>query len=166
MTKPDPTASLPLTRGQALHQAARLKREGWTWTAISLAMGEYHGHRLSADTWANGVYRHPTLDAPKREMTPAKLAALQGMQAGRRSRGSSKGTTEPVECPVCLRPGCTVKHRDCSPKNSPRGPVIECAQCGTQLRHAVPDGLCGFCRFEPDVNEPLGTTPTPMKGRP
>ena len=53
------------------------------------------------------------------------------------------------ECPVCLRPNCEIKHRECSSKRFAESkPFAECERCGSRLRVRVPDGLCGFCREE------------------
>lgn len=81
---PTDVAPLPLTRIQAIHRAAEMKRRGWTWVAISRAMGEYHGHWLSADTWRMAAVTIG-LEFPKRAMTPAKQAVLLQLHA--RNRG-------------------------------------------------------------------------------
>ena len=42
---------LPLTRGQAIAQASRLRRAGMSYGAIATAMLVYHGHTGSSEAW-------------------------------------------------------------------------------------------------------------------
>jgi hypothetical protein len=95
---PAAEAPLPITRMQALHKAADMKRKGWTWTAIAMAMGEYHGHWLCAGTWRTAV-NSIGLVVPKREMTPAKWevqqrAVASSARAAERRRLAARATSE------------------------------------------------------------------------
>lgn len=81
-----PTAPLPLTRIQALQRAAELHRMYWPWTAIARAMGEYHGHYLSAASWRHSVH-YMGWATHKRTLTPAKRDALDRLhESHRRAR--------------------------------------------------------------------------------
>lgn len=73
-----------LERRAALEKAAELRRKGWTWSCVALVMAEYHGQDAQvADYWRHAV-RSKGLDAPKREMTPAREAQLRRLHAAKR----------------------------------------------------------------------------------
>jgi hypothetical protein len=44
-------APLPLTRHAAVEYGVRLRRKGWTWTAISKVRADYHGVCYCSSWW-------------------------------------------------------------------------------------------------------------------
>ena len=50
-------APMPLTQGQALAQAERLRRRNMTYGGISIAMDAYHGVRKSPRAWQEAMRR-------------------------------------------------------------------------------------------------------------
>lgn len=77
------TAPMPLARVPAIHRAAALHNRGWSWTSVSLAMGEYHGQYLSAPAWRTAA-SYLGLETRKRPSTPASRAALARLHESRR----------------------------------------------------------------------------------
>ena len=80
---------LPLTYGQATEQCLRLRQAGWTWSAISRIMRDYHGHTQSIACWRSRAltlapYYGVRSDSLKRPMTPNKRAALERRHAANR----------------------------------------------------------------------------------
>lgn len=79
----------PMSKAEALGRAAELKRTGWSWTAVAQAMTEYHGQEpWSGDSWRSAVV-YAGLDVPRREMSPARIAHLERLNAPRRPRGTA-----------------------------------------------------------------------------
>lgn len=85
--EPEHALTLPLPFEAAVVQAARLRRNHWSWTAIARVMAEYHGHSKSSESWRYATER-AGLDAPKRPMSPARRRALEALHGSRHARAS------------------------------------------------------------------------------
>lgn len=52
------TAPLPLTHGQSVQHAIKLRRRHYTYPAIAKVMGDYHGAHHSASWWRKQCIKH------------------------------------------------------------------------------------------------------------